>query len=358
MKRLWKLLFLLLDLRIIFVAESKDLRKDRSTLSPFGSRRTIVGGNVADPQRYPYFVRLEYSGYLGCGGTLVWPDLVLTAAHCAYDEDVDPQSMVALVGEKERRTIRRVIPHPAYDDPTNQYDVAVLKLNEPILGVPLVALAQSDHLATLQQTSSSDTVNVTVIGFGATADDSRNSNVLREAHIQIVSDETCQKFYNRGDIHGPSMLCAAHAEEWQGPCYRDSGGPLLFLGNTQLEIEANKTLTTTARTVNETLGRDLQLGIISWGGERCADPNQPGVYADVAHVQPWVERVICRYGLEPPVDCENEFSLTDDINDDWGTAYDDGEWTVDQSQAFFKSQRKQNIQLGILFLCSTLVHLL
>ena len=81
-------------------------------------RRTIVGGRVADPGRYPYFVRLLYDGVVGCGGTLVWTDLILTAAHCAYP-DIDIRQILAVMengdGELQTSKIHRVIPHPIFD---------------------------------------------------------------------------------------------------------------------------------------------------------------------------------------------------------------------------------------------------
>lgn len=263
-------------------------------------RRTIVGGGVADPDRYPYYVRLDYDGYVGCGATLVARDLILTAAHCVHDEDLDTSSIVAVrtaSGETEERTVVRLFPHPAYDDPSNRYDVAIVQMNEPFTSATFVQLATTNHSewASQQQLST----NVTVIGFGVTAEDAEVSDVLREAELQVVPDKACQDGYHGDSIHPPSMMCAAPTNNRQGPCYRDSGGPLLLFGD-QDDFE-----------------NDLQVGIVSFGGDVCAHPRQPSVYVDVANVESWVRRVICQFSTMRPTELNCQVnSLVGSTTDD------------------------------------------
>lgn len=56
--------------------------KKHHNLNPSRLRQTraapkIIGGRPADEDEYPFFVQAE-----GCGGSLIWKDIVLTAAHC------------------------------------------------------------------------------------------------------------------------------------------------------------------------------------------------------------------------------------------------------------------------------------
>ena len=258
-------------------------------------RRAIVGGSVADPKRYPYYVILQYDGVIGCGGTLVWADLILTAAHCAYS-DGGTRGIIAVIGSGgsgnvETRKILRVVPHPAFDDDTNKYDVALFQI-DPVAEASLVQLAKPDEFVL----KPSD--EVTVIGFGATRDDGDNSEVLREVELQVVDDTECSYQYgNDGNIHFPSMICAADIGK-EGPCYRDSGGPLLVLGGEITESNVTQP--------------DLQVGVVSFGGSKCGNPEQASVYADVVHVQPWVEGMICRYSVAAPPNCDDSDFATND----------------------------------------------
>ena len=91
--------------------------------------------------------RLDIEGKGFCTGTLIAPDLVLTAAHCMYDKaddaPIDPSRIQFLAGlrggrPEATRAVRNAVVHPSYAHIGKatvdlvRYDVALLQLTDPI----------------------------------------------------------------------------------------------------------------------------------------------------------------------------------------------------------------------------------
>lgn len=257
----------------------------RRTVGERHGRRAIVGGVDADPERFPYFTRLDYDGEFGCGASLISRDFVLTAAHCAFPEDLG--SVTAVVGGHDYdegtglvRSIRRIFPHLAYDDAyTTSNDIALLQI-DPIPD-DLLGENGSITLLDLTQEAVGEGTNVEVIGMGFLENDGEDAEVLHRVGLTVISDEECDILYD-GDIHRKSMICASSDGE-KDSCSGDSGGPLILLG--------------------ETPDEDIQVGIVSFG-EDCADPDYPGVYAEISYLRPWIDSVICLHSAYASEDCE------------------------------------------------------
>ncbi|GAA3293819.1 hypothetical protein GCM10020295_16720 [Streptomyces cinereospinus] len=184
-----------------------------------------------------------------CGGTLVSPTKVVTAAHCMVGETTGG---VRVVGGRTYRngtngTVSRVSGiwvHPGYTDVTDGEDVAVLTLSTPM------PYGTATYVSSAQTSVYAAGTTARVLGWGTTSQNGGSSNQLRTATVPTVSDTGCRGAYGSAFV-ASDMVCAGHTSGGVDACQGDSGGPLLVGG--------------------------VLAGITSWG-EGCAQPGYPGVY--------------------------------------------------------------------------------
>ncbi|MFJ5534617.1 trypsin-like serine protease [Streptomyces sp. NPDC093261] len=206
----------------------------------------IIGGTETTIASAPWMVQLGYydpttdEGYF-CGGTLVAPNKVLTAAHCVaglnwVDNGVVRAGSADLDGGTAVAVIRQWS-HPRFNHDTLQNDIAVLTLGAP-LEQQWMRLASSSDSALYKPGT---TANATVYGWGLTsgADGADLSATLRKVSLPMVADATCDsamKSVIGADYFAEgSMICAGTPatgtdEGTKSTCNGDSGGPLVVGG--------------------------------------------------------------------------------------------------------------------------------
>ncbi|MGW4208831.1 S1 family peptidase [Lentzea sp. NPDC004789] len=222
------------------------------TASPAQAESRVVGGVVVDnADEAPWTVALTTSSdYQFCGGALVAPGLVVTAAHCVYGRT--PRSINVIGGRLDLRTdggSRSVVTEyqiaEGYSTPSRGKDIALLTLAEPMPYRVLPVAGTTDVYAAR---------NVGVVyGWGRQAEaDTNKSPLLHKASIPIMADDQCAAAYARYDAE--AMFCAGYPEGGVDACIDDSGGPFVVDGRLA--------------------------GIVSWG-IGCARPGAPGVYTRV-----------------------------------------------------------------------------
>ena len=192
-----------------------------------------MAGEDADIGRFPYTVSLQGVSDLGhfCGGSLIAPDVVLGAAHCAKakaPKDIavrtNPHKLRQPIAGSEILAVTDVILHPQHQTlPTYlDHDVMVLKLATPSNQRPLVRINPSPNIP-------SENEQLLVMGWGTTKwSENAPPEVLQVAESFPISNEECLEISQRGppnlDYEGllsDDMMCTR--QEGQGFCQGDSG---------------------------------------------------------------------------------------------------------------------------------------
>jgi trypsin len=243
----------------------------------------IVGGSTTTIAEWPWqaAVTLNPAFYPGngfqrqfCGGSLVAPTIIVTAAHCVHRSGntffpVSDHASITGRTTLSNTSQGQEIPwsnyfifvdgsgKPLFNPQTFDWDVVFAVLNSP---------SPSSNSTPIQIGGASEASfwapgneNAWVTGWGTTSSGGTRSDTLREVNIDRIADSTCGGSYG-GSFHSETMVCAGEMGGGQDTCQGDSGGPL----------------------VTPVSGGAFRLfGDTSWGNG-CGLPNFPGVYGRVA----------------------------------------------------------------------------
>ncbi|XP_066474424.1 granzyme A-like [Tiliqua scincoides] len=234
-----------------------------------GQCADIIGGSKSRPHSRP-FMALIFGTQL-CGGTLVKPNWVLTAAHCQLGRKpsivLGAHSKSEQESTKQNFSIMKQFPHPGFSSETTENDLMLLQLNKPAKITPAV------KPLTLPRTYKDVKAGTKclVAGWGITANGQKKpSDTLREVNVSVINRRICndRKHYNSHPPVTMNMVCAGDKKGRKASCLGDSGGPLICKGE--------------------------QRGIVSFGRKnKCGDPKYPDVYTRLTkEYLSWITRTM------------------------------------------------------------------
>ncbi|XP_053528227.1 ovochymase-2 [Artibeus jamaicensis] len=247
----------------------------------------IVGGSQVVKGSYPWQVSLKRRQKHICGGTIISPQWVVTAAHCVANRN-SASALNITAGKhdlshtepgEQTLTIESIIIHPYFSTKKPMdYDIALLKM------AGAFHFGQSVGPMCLPEPGEQFKPGLicTTAGWGRLTEDGILSQVLQEVNLPILTQEECAAalLTLKKPISGRTFLCTGFADGGRDACQGDSGGALMC---------RNKKGTWTLA------------GVTSWGlgcgrgwsnNMQSDDQGSPGIFTDLSKVLPWIQKHI------------------------------------------------------------------
>lgn len=236
--------------------------------SPSGA---VVGGAPADRSDFPFFATLGGNEPI-CGGSLVAPDRVLTAAHCGDGFGVGGRVRVG-PDEVERR-VSLVAKHPvavreqarARSDAVAPADLMLLELSRPVTTIAPATVALPEEGLTAPGTLA------TTIGVGASRPSGGGGGTFRSGEVEIRNPERCgrelpNRLWRRWSLctRDPRLPDPDADPPFVSACFGDSGGPLLADAGAGMRV----------------------VGVVSFGAF-CGERRDPEVYANAVRARDFI----------------------------------------------------------------------
>lgn len=276
-----------LERRVAGAVADDDTAGEHPGTSPLASRTAgsaadpkIIGGTTTSITAAPWMAQLWYHDDKGtadtaddfgffCGGAVIAPTKILTAAHCVqgynwYDNGAVITGTAQLpttdsAGDTDLHGgtvsgVWRQWNNPSYSARAIDNDIAVLTLPSPVRATPVRMTTAADTASYTAGTSAK------VYGWGRTSSTSQDiSDTLKTATLPVQSDSTCAGYYGADFVKGHMVCAGAPASGGDSgttsACNGDSGGPLIV--------------------------DNRIVGVVSWGVEDCVTKGAYSVFTKV-----------------------------------------------------------------------------
>ncbi|CAF0801590.1 unnamed protein product [Adineta steineri] len=250
----------------------------------------IVGGESAVDSSWGWAVSLHRSSSNShfCGGAIISPLHIITAAHCVVDSSFNIGSTRVVVGidalsqttttttMAQQRSIVQVFSHPRYSAITKANDIAVLRLNQPLnisyekgtarLCIPRVNATSMTYNYPIPNSQ------MVAIGWGVLR--SGDETIPPNLHLQQVTVNALPADHRMcaNSIEDRQLqFCAAVSGGGKDTCQGDSGGPLMYF---------------------ESKERQWVLAGVTSYGRGCGLSSYAGVYTRISAYHSWLEPIV------------------------------------------------------------------
>jgi len=245
----------------------------------------IVGGNNAAPGEFPHQVSMQvvilwlFRQHI-CGGTILSPEWILTAAHCVKGVPFFA-SVEVLAGKhdlsktepsEQRVKVAQMYSHEKFGGGVGPYDVGLLRLKSPLTFTDRVKPAR------LPQPNSIPQGAAILSGWGSISSSRIPTlpDILQTANLPLIEYSKCYAAIDQeadgeeNPLRDTNVCTGPLGVQGLSACNGDSGGPLVQL--------------------NE--GEATVIGIVSWGFFPCGAKGSPSVYTRVSAYNDWINNKI------------------------------------------------------------------
>lgn len=253
-----------------------------------GPAAAIVGGYLVPAGQFPFAARIlitDGSSHSQCSGSVVRPDVVMTAAHCVVNAStgrllsprdfvVDTTGPDVSVGDAYAHTVGQVLRYPKFSVTTRRGDIAFLQLTSAS-GAHAVRLAGAADASWAYLPGRA----IWAAGFGMLSASAAEtpSQPLYAVKLAVLNRTTCTTDDARGLPYIPSaMFCGALPSLKQGICYGDSGGPVV-------EPSPSGTL--------------MEVGLTSYVSTSTGSCTPPSYFVRLIAFAPWISTQIAHLQL-------------------------------------------------------------